>query len=61
MALYAKKDFTALIGGIEVKGIGGEIIDKELAPKMLRKMKAQGLITDRRATKKKEKEVDGDD
>lgn len=60
MPLYAKTDFTAIIGGIEVKGIEGEVVDVNLKPRLIQKMKAQGLITDRRASKKKEKEGEDD-
>lgn len=60
MPLYAKQDFTAIIGGIEVKGLAGEVVDIDLKPRLIQKMKAQGLITDRRASKKKEKEGEDD-
>ena len=58
MPLYAKTDFTATIGGIEVKGIEGEVVDVNLKPRLIQKMKAQGLITDRRAKPKKKEVVD---
>lgn len=60
MPLYAKQDFTAIVGGIEVKGLAGEVVDIDLKPRLIKKMKAQGLITDRRASKKKEKEGEDD-
>ena len=60
MPLYAKQDFTAIVGGIEVKGLAGEVVDIDLKPRLIQKMKAQGLITDRRASKKKKKEGEDD-
>lgn len=60
MTLYAKQDFRATIGGVDIEGVKGEVVDLKLQPRLIQKMKAQGLITDRATKKKKEKEEQDD-
>lgn len=56
--LYAIEQFNASIDGVEIVAKSGEMIDKDLAPRVVAKLKARGLITDKKPKAIKETKED---